>query len=118
MEDMFGFLFKLYLLKKPDIIYNIKYNNTNYNMVLNDWSRYKKGNTNTDFILKYPYLSAIFEQHKNNDNHIILYHSKNNDYLMVMACLNKRRINTIIPYMVHSEKLLKIKHLNFLAIYQ
>lgn len=77
-------------------------------MVLNDWFMYKKGNIDTDFILNFLYLCAIFEQHKN--NHIILYHSRNNDYLLVMACLNKKRVNTIIPYMVHSEKLLKIKH--------
>ena len=118
MEEKFKLLFRIYLQKKPKIVYNLKYNKNNYNIVFNDWLNFKKDNHPVTFIVKYPIISSVFEMHKQKGNRIIIYHSSNNSHMLVIACLDNKRISTLLPYYEIDLKISKLKGVSFLAIYQ
>ena len=52
-----------------------------------------------------------------NEDHILLYHSKDLTSMLIMCKINSKYKNIEIPFVELNEKLKKMKHLSFIAFY-
>jgi len=104
---------KTTLLKTPTYVLKIPYNVENYNEVIEIWKEYKEKN---ELRLKEREIKEILKFHKTNDNHIILYHSRNKENCILLCKINKLYYNIIIPIEEEDNKY-ELKTMSFLATY-
>jgi hypothetical protein len=100
------------LKTKPLNIIEIKESVNNYENVINLWNVYKKTKK-----LDNIFIERIFKVHLMDEDHIILYHSKDLNSMLIMCKINSKYKNIEIPYVELNEKLKKMKHLSFIAFY-
>lgn len=116
------------LLKKPENIFAIQHQVNDYLSVIKLWNNYKKNNKNingkTRFYQDYN-IRCILKFHLEDTSHIIMYHSKHLNEILIMCKNNNKYFNMKIPYMefkndptYNNEKLQKMKRANFVAIYK
>tara|TARA_Y100000588_G_C13563652_1_gene631500 strand:+ start:55 stop:384 length:330 start_codon:yes stop_codon:yes gene_type:complete len=98
------------IIQKPtrNIVY-IPYQVPSYSKVLDIWKIYKRDKI---IDLDKPILNNIFDFHYSNNNHVLLYYSKNLDHCLMMCKINNKYVNISAPI----EPLINIKN-NFIATY-
>ena len=101
------------LLQDCNVIYNTKLNVENYNEVIDVWLRYK--NENKLFLLEEDkhIVKNVFDFHKENIDHVILYYSKDLLDCLIMCRIDSRYINIQIP----SEENIRKFNKSFIAVY-
>ena len=116
------------LKKIPLNVFMISHQVNNYLSVIKLWNNYKihykKINGKTQFYQDYT-IRCILKFHLEDTNHIIMYHSKHLDEILIMCKNNNKYFNMKIPYMqfkndttYNNEKLKKMKKTSFVAIYK
>lgn len=116
------------LSKIPLNVFMMKHQVNNYLSVVNLWNNYKKNykniNGRTRFYQDYT-IRCILKFHLEDPNHIIMYHSKHLNEILIMCKNNNNYFNMKIPYMefknddtYNNEKLKKMKKTSFVAIYK
>ena len=101
------------LLQDCNVIYNTKLSVNDYNEVINVWLKYK--NENKLFLMEEDHhiVKSVFDFHKENIDHVILYYSKELLDCLVMCRIDNRYINIQIP----SEENIRKYNKSFIAVY-
>ena len=101
------------IMTKPLNIIKIDEDVFEYKDVIQLWEKYKKNKNINNYN-----ISFIFNTHLNDNNHIILYHSKNKKDSLLLCKINNNYINILIPYIEINNKSEKLKKTNFIAFYK
>lgn len=101
------------LLQDCNVIYNTKLSVDNYNEVIDVWLRYKNENNLLLIEEDRHIIKSVFDFHKENKDHIILYYSKELLDCLIMCRIDKRYINIQIP----SEEKIRNFNKSFIAVY-
>lgn len=113
MERLKNIIFiKSKLIKKPVNIFSIDKSVEKYENVLELWKKFKKDRKNMTYK-----IYCIFMIHLQEDNHIIMYHSKFKNNSLIMCKINNKYYNYILPYIEINNKLSILKNTNFIAYY-
>lgn len=109
---MIGKIRKL-LLQECNVLYNTKLNVDNYEEVVNVWLKYK--NEKKLYLDKenIHLIKSIFDFHKKNIDHIILYYSEGMIDSLIMCKINGKYVNIKLPV---ENNILNIKK-SFIAVY-
>ena len=100
------------LKTKPLNIIEIRENVNSYKEVIEIWNVYKKTKKLNNIFIK-----RMLDVHLIDEDHILLFHSKDLNSMLIMCKINKKYKNIEIPFMEVNEKLKKMKHLSFIAFY-
>ena len=79
-----------------NIIYKLNLEVQSYKNVIDVWKKYKHNN----MLLVHndrDVINDIFNFHKSNTDHVILYHTKYNENCLLMCKINGKYINLLIP---------------------
>ena len=101
------------LLQGCNVIYDTKLSVFDYKEVLDVWLKYKKENKlylleNDKHVVK-----NIFDFHKKNIDHVILYYSKELLDCLIMCKIDNKYINVKIP----SDNCIHVVNKSFIAVY-
>lgn len=97
--------------QKPNIVYDIPYSIQNYKEVVKIFNNYKLTNK-IDFYDPKSIIKEVCKFHDNNPEHIIMYHSSDNDDAILLCKIQETTINILI-----SSELGEHKNKNIIAIY-
>ena len=100
------------LKTKPLNIIEIKENVNSYKEVIQIWNVYKKTKKLDNIFIK-----RMLDVHLMNEDHILLYHSKDLTSMLIMCKIGGIYKNIEIPFVEINNKLKKMKHLSFIAFY-
>ena len=101
------------LLQDCNIIYNTKLSVIDYNEVINVWLKYKNENKLFLFDEDKHIVKNVFDFHKENIDHVILYYSKELLNCLIMCKIDNKYINIMIP----GEEKIRKHNKSFIAIY-
>jgi len=100
------------LLRKPINIRSIKKSADNYQSVLDLFKKFKTDRKWFDYE-----ICGIFDCFLNNNNHLIMYHSKDMETMLLMVKFENKYFNYELPYIEVNKKLENLKQSNFIAYY-
>ena len=89
------------LMKPCNIIRKVPFKVINYKEVIDLWKIYKNGGN--FYINENLELKNLFEFHKSNVNHIILFWSINNDNCILLCKVDEKYFNLLIPMSLSKE---------------
>ena len=101
------------LLQDCNAIYTTKLSVFDYNEVINVWLKYKNENTLILHEDEHYIVKNVFEFHKENIDHVILYYSKELIDCLIMCKIDNKYINIQIP----SEHNIRNFNKSFIAVY-
>jgi energy-converting hydrogenase A subunit M len=98
MNDVLKKIKELLKIESKKIIY-IPFKVQSYSKVIELWNYYKKTNNININIIDFQkkMLYDIFSFHNNNENHVLLYYSKNLKNCLLMCKINNKYINMLAP---------------------
>ena len=100
------------LLKKPITIRSIKNSTDTYESVIRLFKQFKKDEKWIDYE-----ICSIFNYFIKYNNHIVMYHSSEEDNSLLFIKHCDKYYYYLIPYVEVNEKIEKIKKGNFIAYY-
>ena len=100
------------LLKKPINLRSIKNSTDTYESVIRLFIKFKKERNWFDYE-----ICSVFNYFMKHNNHIIMYHSSDQNNSLLFIKLSGKYYYYLIPYIEVNEKLEKIKKRNFIAYY-
>ena len=101
------------LLQECNVIYNTNLSVCNYNEVIDVWLKYKNENKLLLMENDLHIVKNVFDFHKENIDHVILYYSKELMDCLIMCRIDNRYINIQIP----SEDKIRNFNKSFIAVY-
>ena len=101
------------LLDKPENILNISHDVSSYSEVIKTFLNYKKNKKQFDYE-----ICGLFDSFINDNNHIIMYHSKNKVNTLLMVKYENTYKYFKIPYLAINKKLEELQKTNFIAYYK
>lgn len=100
------------LSNNPISVRGIKNSTDNYKSVLKLFKKFKIDGKWFDYE-----ICGIFDCFLKNNNHLIMYHSKDLDSMLLMVKFENKYSNFIFPYIEANKKLENLKQANFIAYY-
>tara|TARA_B100000902_G_C26576984_1_gene559273 strand:+ start:32 stop:364 length:333 start_codon:yes stop_codon:yes gene_type:complete len=101
------------LLQECNVLYNTKLNVENYEQVINVWLKYKNEKKLYLDMENRHLIKSIFDFHKKNIDHVILYYSKGMIDSLIMCKINDKYVNIKLPI---ENNVFSIKK-SFIAVY-
>ncbi len=80
-----------------NVIYKLNLEVSSYKNVVDVWKNYKYNNRLDVYSNDRGIINDIFNFHKSNIDHVILYHTKYNENCLLMCKIGGRYLNLLIP---------------------